>query len=421
VLDEAGEPIQGVYISTLRKPTAEEREESSHRLKREPLLQASGGVTDDRGVYRIFGLKPGEYYLKATESPDQASMFTLGVERDMTERELVSEMASQNAPLYYPGVLQPSEAQPVQLRAGEEVQADFAMRHIKTVQVSGHVIAADGKPATRAYVAMRTQDVDDFVSGPSASTDEKGEFILKGVVPGSYLVSAQQFSEKHRESVHQKVDIGESNLDNLVLSFGSGVTINGRVTAAGSGVALDRAHVFLSPLEEEGGGFGGWAEVKPDGTFELTNVADGSYILRAGIAQKGWYVKSARLGATDVLEKGVQVERGAVPGTLEIVLSSASAQLDGTVTQDNKPVVGATIRVRADPQTPYNDMRGEGGVTDQNGTFTIPTIPPGKYKVVAKLPSGSPEVPSVSSEPQLITLGEHDHQTLQLTLPKPEE
>ncbi len=60
-------------------------------------------------------------------------------------------------------------------------------------------------------------------------------------------------------------------------------------------------------------------------------------------------------------------------------------------------------------------------MTDQNGQFTIPTIPPGKYKVVAKLPSGTPEVPALKSEPQIVTLGEHDHQTVQLTLPKPEE
>ena len=101
-------------------------------------------------------------------------------------------MAAQYAPLYYPGVLQPSDAQPVQVRAGEDVQADFAMRHIKTVQVSGHVVAADGKPATHAYVGIQTQNVDDFVSGPSGSTDEKGEFVIKGVAPGSYVLSSQQ-------------------------------------------------------------------------------------------------------------------------------------------------------------------------------------------------------------------------------------
>ena len=420
VVDEAGEPMMGVYISALRKPTAEETEESSRRPKHEHMMQSSGAATDDRGEYRLFGLKPGEYYLKATENPDETSMFTRGVDMDMTDYELVREMAVQYAPLYYPGVLQPSEAQPVQLRAGEEIAADFSMRHIKTVQVSGHVVGADGKPATHAFVIIRVGDVEDFASGVSATTDEKGEFLIKGVAPGSYIISAQQRTEARRDMAYQKLEVGESNLGNVVLSFGTGVTINGRITAVGSGVALDRAHVSLTSLDEDVG-FAGWAEVKADGTFELTNVADGSYILHAGVSQKGWYLKSAHLGATDVLQKGIQVERGAVPGSLEIVLSSSGAQLDGAVTQDNKPVVGAQIRARPEPQTPYNETRGAYGVTDQNGQFTIPTVPPGKYKVVAKLPSGSPDVPALSSEPQIITLGEHDHQTLQFTIPKPEQ
>lgn len=109
------------------------------------------------------------------------------------------------------------------------------------------------------------------------------------------------------------------------------------------------------------------------------------------------------------------------PGSLEIVLSNDAAQLDGAVTQDSKPVVGASIRVEPDPETPYNEHRTRHGSTDQNGHFSIQTIPPGKYKVVAKLPSATADIPALTSEPQTITLAERDHQSLQLSLPKPKE
>jgi hypothetical protein len=48
VLDEAGQPMQGVYISALRKQSADEKEESRRRSKRDPMMQAAGNITDDR-------------------------------------------------------------------------------------------------------------------------------------------------------------------------------------------------------------------------------------------------------------------------------------------------------------------------------------------------------------------------------------
>ena len=97
-----------------------------------------------------------------------------------------------------------------------------------------------------------------------------------------------------------------------------------------------------------------FAQVERDGSFQIPDVVDGSYALRLYGLEQGWYVKSARMGAEDVLQKGLEVERGSSGGTLEIVLSAASAQLEGTVTEHDKPVAGAQVRVKPDPETPYN-------------------------------------------------------------------
>jgi hypothetical protein len=69
------------------------------------------------------------------------------------ERALVQALGSQFAPMYFLGVLQLDQAQAVVSQAGEEMQADFAMRRIKLVEVAGRVMAADGGPKTDAYGA----------------------------------------------------------------------------------------------------------------------------------------------------------------------------------------------------------------------------------------------------------------------------
>ncbi len=116
VVDEAGEPM---HRRCCQRPSqAHARRDGGLASSPESGALTSVGqrITDDRGEYRMFGLKPGEYYLKAVESPDEASSFTRAWILQLADYYLVREMASQYAPLYYPGVLQTSEAQPMQLQ-----------------------------------------------------------------------------------------------------------------------------------------------------------------------------------------------------------------------------------------------------------------------------------------------------------------
>ena len=120
VVDDTGEPMIGVNVTVLHKPSEEELEDAGPRPKKVEMTTASIGQTDDRGEYRIFGLKPGEYYLKATETGGGPVLG--GMCNGMGgERTLVQALGSQFAPMYFPGVLQLDQAQAVVLQAGEEI------------------------------------------------------------------------------------------------------------------------------------------------------------------------------------------------------------------------------------------------------------------------------------------------------------
>jgi len=68
IVDENGEPMPSVAITVLRKPTADERQDWD--LPKLQLMSESEVTTDDRGEYRAWGLRPGEYYIKASPSED---------------------------------------------------------------------------------------------------------------------------------------------------------------------------------------------------------------------------------------------------------------------------------------------------------------------------------------------------------------
>ena len=217
----------------------------------------------------------------------------------------------------------------------------------------------------------------------------------------------------------QKLEVGNENVDSVVIAFGKGATIPGRI-AAPSAIALDRIQLELESASESDTASIAIAQVKQDGSFEIADVSDGNYALRISGIEQGWYMKSARLGAQDVLQKGLEVEQGSASGTLEVALDSASSQLEGTVTQQDQPVPAAQVRAKPDPETFFNRMNSASASTDQNGHFTFTALAPGKYRITAKLPSVSSEAPSIISEPKTVTLGEHDHQAVQLTLAAPQ-
>jgi len=115
----------------------------------------------------------------------------------------------------------------------------------------------------------------------------------------------------------------------------------------------------------------------------------------------------------------LQVE-GISSSRLEITIGSDGAKLDGSVIDDDGPVVGARVRLSPDPLTPYNHLRVQRTTTDQLGHFSVTDIAPGKYKLTAK-PMQSSEKATYRAEPQAITLSENDRKTVEVKLEKPQE
>lgn len=414
VNNDLGEPLVGVQVLALRRPTEDEMDDEGKDAPKQDLRPVATAHTDDRGQYRIFGLKPGEYYLQVSDDVDP-EMGMLGGQDYWIQTKLGSEYAS----VYYPGVGQAGQAEVIALRAGDEVEADVSLRHIKTAMVAGHVVGPTG-PGKHAYVSLEPVDDEGFSSHYQDSTDDKGAFEVKGVPPGSYVLQVYQDameSNVYEMTARQKIEVEGEDIPAVDIVLGRGTTFEGRVIVSGPGApTLERIRVAVAGLEDNG-----WnvqTLVKKDGTFEFASVNDGSYRLNVWGLEKGWFVKSVRLGMNDVLENGLQVEKGAVSGRLEIVISSACAQLDGAVVDDGKPLVGARVHIVPDPETPYNRYRSDSAMTDQTGHFSFSCLRPGKYRVTGKTPL-SAEGESYKSEAQSIALSEGEHQALELKIVRP--
>ena len=89
-------------------PSEEELEDAGPRAKKIEMTTASVRQTDDRGEYRIFGLKPGEYYFKATETGGGPVLG--GIYTPVWEENVRWCKHSAAVRVYFPGVLQLDQA-----------------------------------------------------------------------------------------------------------------------------------------------------------------------------------------------------------------------------------------------------------------------------------------------------------------------
>jgi hypothetical protein len=414
VNDEDGDPMALTQVVALRRPTDEEIEDRDDLSSKSHELQPAGmAQTDDRGQYRLFGLKAGEYYIKAVDQYEPMYQMMAGSELEVREA-----LGSQYAPVYYPGVTQISQAETVLLTPGEEALADFVLRRIKTVEISGRVIGADGKPAD-AFLYLEELPAADYGVFHGVETDAKGAFKVKGVAPGSYVLHAtQRSSEEASYHASQKIEVGSDNMDSITLALGRGINFPGRVEVSGAG-PVQFQRMFLQLVAHDDPSARAWAQVKKDGTFQFLDVPDGTFALSINGLEEGWYVKSARQGADDILAKGLEVGKGDGGGTIQVVVSNNAAELAGSITQDDKPTIGARVRLTPDPETRYNRLQSRTASTDQGGRFSFTGLAPGQYRVVAKA-SGQDRENVVSSDPKSVSLSEHDHKTIELTVASPQ-
>jgi hypothetical protein len=164
-----------------------------------------------------------------------------------------------------------------------------------------------------------------------------------------------------------------------------GFTVAGHLSIEGASQDPSRIRVTLRP-SASGIQFGGAipaAPVQADGTFTLQQVGQDSYRLNWNGLQRGLYVKTARLGAVDVLKDGLRLDRQpTIP--LEVVISSNTGTVDATVVTDKQePSINTTVALVPSPDLRFRSDLYRTGATDAAGHLHLDGVPPGDYKAFA--------------------------------------
>ncbi len=364
VYDEDGEPLAGANVQAMEWRYVNGRRE---------LQNVSGCSSNDMGEYRLTGLQARKYYVAA-------------IYNDWNQSLPSDDPPATYVPIYYPGSVEPSGAQPIDVRAGEETPAvDLSLSPIPAVRVSGRITGhvPSSRPGVGWNVTLVQSEGGANFYHQALTNPADGTFQILNVPPGSYVVLAQLFDGANNYSGKQKVDVGGSNLDGLNVVVGPGAVIHGFVRSEGNlDLNLKGMQVSLNPRDASQGGVQP-ATVEADGGFTLKQVPDGSYDVNLCCLPAPDYLKAAHLGSEEALDNGLNVKQAGLPGTLELVISGAGGEVSGAAMHDHKAFPNATVVLVPDPTHRDRTRLYKIGNSGQDGGFSFDGIPPGDYELFA--------------------------------------
>jgi hypothetical protein len=404
VTDEFGDPAFNVPVRAFRY---------YFENGRRALGAGGNGVTDDRGVYRLAGLQPGEYLVSAVPRDTvAATAATAEVVRDRQAQMIAAAKASGTepnflattstpgsvgyVPIFYPGTPAGASATTVRVGAAEEVPGiDMRLQAVETVSIAGKISIAEGVlPQSRIQLIDASMPMS-FVGVWFRDMRPDGSFAFNGLLPGSYIVKAfgtpgGRTGEAGGEmwgSAEVLADArgGATNVD---VRMQRGVTVSGSVALQGLPASVDIARVRLNlyPIPSTAD----WEmaiialPLDAGGKFNARNVLPGQYRFTVSGLPEGWAIDSALFEGRDVADHQLQIDGTRNLGGIEVTLASRPGTIAGTVSNAaGAPAPDYTVMVfPADRQLWLPQSRRiQVALAGPDGRYTLRGLPAGEFRL----------------------------------------
>jgi hypothetical protein len=224
-----GSPVTRALI-TLVPPGPDKPKELPPEFAMLGIASATGGgggvaFTDDLGQFRIAGLAPGDYLVKAVLTTRSSFAMQGGA------MNLAGAMGAQTLTVFAPAAFHEKDAKPISLKASEEhTGADLSFNLSGLQTISGTVFSAEDHHHLNAG-SLKLEDASDKDFTRTSTIDANGTYSLLFVPPGTYTLSVNDASD---EAPSSKPSAG-------LISFNQTDTLRSYQDATKSVVVLDSA------------------------------------------------------------------------------------------------------------------------------------------------------------------------------------
>jgi len=378
VTDAEGQPIVEESINLLSADYP--RSGPSHHLR-------GSFQTDDRGVYRIFGIRPGRYKV----SVGQESVYR-GVGRGRRSLPIT----------FHPDAREAAKAVVIEVGEGTEAtKIDITIsRALEGFAVSGRVVDGEtGKPVAKVAISLSKIMIIDknSTSGYGGGTDVRsnadGAFRLEKLPAGKYEISIQPEPESDLRAGPVAFDVIDQDVTGLLIKTSTGASLSGTVVIEGKGgsnTARAQAQAWISvAVRNDSLGFSSnqGGPIKPDGSFRVGGLSAGNVTFSVGTWGPTGNAKTITITRVErdgvVQPSGIQLQAGEHLSGLRIVAAYSSGSIRGVIKVENGvlPPAANLVVGLSKVGDAINTPSGGGTAADARGNFLIEGLAAGTYEL----------------------------------------
>ncbi|MCA1629723.1 MAG: carboxypeptidase-like regulatory domain-containing protein [Acidobacteria bacterium] len=358
--------------------------------------------TDDRGVYRVYGVPAGRYLVSVGQDRDAGTI-------------RVGPTGAQYSRTFHPNATEAAQAKIVEVTAGGEAQnVDIALAEApKSYQATGKIIddagnAVAGVGYGHGAVRADAKTVGAFGSDGSVTTPE-GEFTVRNLMPGRYAVFAiSDFGSAPMEMYSDATpfEVTDADVSGLVVRVHRGASVSGTVSVEGTtdravlsritqlnlnaqvrpapGAATDQ---ISAPTFASG-------RVNADGTFRFAGLRPGKVVINLfnfGAGTRGFSLLGVQRNGADA-SGGIDVAAGENVTGVRVRIGYGTGVLRGQIElrEGGQPAAlpaGARLsaslrRVVAGGSTANPPSAADSSEVDSRGRFVIEGLMGGDYELV---------------------------------------
>ena len=339
--------------------------------------------TDDRGIYRAFGLRPGKYRVSAGQPTKGLPGFT------------PKQMYSQT---FYPSVTEIKKATVIEVTEGSETRdVDIvAAPAVSTFTVSGRIIDGAGKAVPGIPLGVQqSEDGSSSAAVGGIATNSNGEFKLQDVIPGKYLLFIAPVENSDLRGDPVPFEVIDRDLTGLEMKTKRGASLSGMVVLEGSyeKPAADmlkglKVFAWFEGASDYDSGFR-TVNIGADGSFKLIGLSSGNAHLDFTYSNEsnGRQVEILQIELNGLIQPSISIKDGEQVGGVRMVIRQlkltgairGQVKIDGELPPNARIVVWLNFADEA--RAPRASFPAP--AVDSRGRFLVERLPAATYELRA--------------------------------------